>query len=64
MEKYVPFTYDKVDEERFFTNLSSFVKISSGVKSFKQKIKNTPLSRYCLGQRLQYIERLSQLPEF
>lgn len=60
----MPYNYEQVDEERYFTNLSTFIKMSSGGLSLKQKIKNNPISRYYLGERLQYIERLAELPEF
>jgi len=60
MTKYVPYTYEQVDEERYFNNLSSFIKISSGALSLKRHTKSLPINRYLLGQRLQYLECLSQ----
>jgi len=62
MSKYVPYSYDKVDEEKYFTNLSSFLKISSGAYSLHQNSHLNPLSRYSLGRRLQYVQRLAELP--
>lgn len=62
MSKYVPYSYEKIDEERYFNNLSSFIKISSGACSLQPNNPSNSLSRYCLGRRLQYIERLSELP--
>jgi hypothetical protein len=64
VDKYVPYSYGKVDEERYFNNLSSFIKISSGAHSLQSNTYSNPLSRYSLGRRLQYVQRLAELPEF
>ncbi len=62
LHNYVPYKYEKIDEEKLFTNLSMFAKISSGTQSLKKRPKHTPQARYLLGHRLLYLERLSQLP--
>lgn len=62
LHNYVPYKYEKIDEEKLFTNLSMFAKISSGAQSLKKRPKHVPQARYLLGHRLLYLERLSQLP--
>lgn len=61
---YVPYRYSQVDEEKYFCNLSQFIKISSGSASLKKRIQHTPQSRFALGSRLLYLERLASLPEY
>lgn len=55
IDKYVPYDYTLINEERYFANLSYFVKISSGSMALRNTQRNAPTSRYLLGQRLLYI---------
>lgn len=64
MNKYVPYDYAEINEEKYFTNLALFVKISSGVHSLKTPNKHTPISRYALGRRMMFLERMASLDHF
>ena len=62
IQKYHPFKYE--NDERLYNNISSFVKISSGIISLKESVKSSPNKKHIMGERMHYLERLSTLPYF
>jgi hypothetical protein len=52
---YAPYRYENVDEERYFNNLSQFVKTTSGAISLKRRTQHTPYGKFALGNRLLYL---------
>lgn len=63
-QKYMEYKLEDINEERMYTNLSSFLKYGPGLYSMEDRVFGSPSMKYNMDKFYKYMEMLTQKTEF